>query len=213
MSEIQANKLSPASGTALTLGDSGDTLTLTAGANLTLGGSSTTITIPSGATITNSGTATGFGGTFGSSYFAANTTSDFTVTDQTFVKAQINNEIVDVGNNYDTSNYRYTVPTTGYYFFYVRGMIDADSDGQLNAVDFFLKKNNSSYVAETNIDFQNNNGRKAGTTLNAILSLSASDYIEWWIYAKDNAGNPILKANTGAGAAGAGNQFGGWRVA
>ena len=44
MSEIQANKLSPASGTALQVGDSGDT-----------------ITIPSGATITNSGTATGFG--------------------------------------------------------------------------------------------------------------------------------------------------------
>ena len=61
MSEIQANKISPATGTGLTLGDSGDTLTLTAGANLTLGGSSTTITIPSGATITNSGTANGFG--------------------------------------------------------------------------------------------------------------------------------------------------------
>ena len=44
MSEIQANKLSPSSGTALQVGDSGDT-----------------ITIPSGATITNSGTATGFG--------------------------------------------------------------------------------------------------------------------------------------------------------
>jgi len=153
------------------------------------------------------------GGVYGTEYFAANRTSDFTVTDQTYVKAQINNEIVDIGSNYDTSNYRYTVPTTGYYFFYVRGMVDADSDGQLNAVDFFLKKNNSSYVAETNIDFQNNNGRKGGTTLNAILSLSASDYIEWWIYAKDNAGNPILKANTGAGAGGAGNQFGGWRVA
>ena len=44
MSEIQANKLSPASGTALQVGDSGDT-----------------ITIPSGATITNNGTQTGFG--------------------------------------------------------------------------------------------------------------------------------------------------------
>ena len=44
MSEIQANKLSPASGTGVQLGDSGDT-----------------ITIPSGATITNSGTANGFG--------------------------------------------------------------------------------------------------------------------------------------------------------
>ena len=45
MSEIQANKLSPASGTALQVGDSGDV-----------------ITIPSGATITNNGTQTGFGG-------------------------------------------------------------------------------------------------------------------------------------------------------
>ncbi len=44
-SEIKANKISPATGTAFTLGDSGDTFT-----------------IPSGATITNSGTATGFGG-------------------------------------------------------------------------------------------------------------------------------------------------------
>ena len=48
MSEIQANKLSPASGTGVQLGDSGDT-----------------ITIPSGATITNSGTANGFGSSIG----------------------------------------------------------------------------------------------------------------------------------------------------
>ena len=45
MSEIKVNKISPATGTAFTLGDSGDTFT-----------------VPSGATITNSGTATGFGG-------------------------------------------------------------------------------------------------------------------------------------------------------
>ena len=43
MSEVKVNKISPASGTAFTLGDSGDTFT-----------------IPSGATIANSGTATGF---------------------------------------------------------------------------------------------------------------------------------------------------------
>jgi len=43
-SEIKANKLSPATGTDVTLGDSGDTFT-----------------VPSGATITNSGTASGFG--------------------------------------------------------------------------------------------------------------------------------------------------------
>mgnify|MGYP002805544720 CR=1 FL=1 len=42
-SEAKANKISPATGTAFTFGDSGDTFT-----------------VPSGATITNSGTATGF---------------------------------------------------------------------------------------------------------------------------------------------------------
>ena len=45
MSELKTNKISPAVGTGLILGDSGDT-----------------VTIPAGATITNSGTATGFGG-------------------------------------------------------------------------------------------------------------------------------------------------------
>ena len=45
MSELKINKISPETGTAITLGDSGDTFT-----------------VPSGATIVNSGTATGFGG-------------------------------------------------------------------------------------------------------------------------------------------------------
>jgi len=44
MSEVKVNKISPRSGTDVTLGDSGDTFT-----------------IPSGVTLTNSGTATGFG--------------------------------------------------------------------------------------------------------------------------------------------------------
>ena len=44
MSELRVDKLTPQSGTALAIGDSGDT-----------------ITIPSGAIITNSGTANGFG--------------------------------------------------------------------------------------------------------------------------------------------------------
>ena len=44
-SELKVNKISPESGTDVTLGDSGDTFT-----------------IPAGATISNNGTANGFGG-------------------------------------------------------------------------------------------------------------------------------------------------------
>ena len=88
MSEIKVNKISPATGTAFTVGDSGDTFTVPSGATLTttdatvnlpveiktnkispatgtaftLGDSGDTFTVPSGATITNSGTASGFGG-------------------------------------------------------------------------------------------------------------------------------------------------------
>ena len=51
MSEIKVNKISPATSTAITLGDSSDVFTLPSGAQ---------ITIASGATILNSGTATGF---------------------------------------------------------------------------------------------------------------------------------------------------------
>jgi len=159
------------------------------------------------------GTWVAAGGDFGSSYFAANRTTDETHTNATLGKIGINNEIVDVGGNYDTTNYRYTAPSTGYYFFYSIGFFDSAANSQLVRVAFYFKKNNSSYVAEQHIDFRDGNGRMAGCTLNAILSLSASDYIEWWGFADDSSGSPVFKANYVYGDAGAGNQFGGWRVA
>jgi hypothetical protein len=80
-SEIKADKWSPASGTAGTIGDSGDTFTVPTGVGLTvtdevktnkispasgtaftIGDSGDTFTVPSGVTLANSGTATGFGG-------------------------------------------------------------------------------------------------------------------------------------------------------
>jgi len=61
MSEVKVNKISPRSGTTVTLGDSGDTFT-----------------IPSGATITNNGTAAGFGATGAASWDTTVKTSGFT---------------------------------------------------------------------------------------------------------------------------------------
>ena len=61
MSEVKVNKISPRSGTTVTLGDSGDTFT-----------------IPSGATINNQGTATNFGPTGSVSWQTTVKTSGFT---------------------------------------------------------------------------------------------------------------------------------------
>ena len=66
MSEIKVNKISPRSGTTVTLGDSGDTFT-----------------IPGGATINNQGTATNFGATGSASWTTTvktNSDSGFTAT-------------------------------------------------------------------------------------------------------------------------------------
>jgi hypothetical protein len=62
MSEVKVNKISPRSGTTVTLGDSGDTFT-----------------IPSGVSISNSGTASGFGSTGEVSWNTTVKTSTFTV--------------------------------------------------------------------------------------------------------------------------------------
>ena len=81
-SELKVDKITPASGTAGTIGDSGDTFTVPTGVGLTvtdevktnkispasgtaftMGDSGDTFTVPSGVTFTNSGTATGFGDT------------------------------------------------------------------------------------------------------------------------------------------------------
>jgi hypothetical protein len=61
MSEVKVNKISPRSGTEVTLGDSGDTFT-----------------IPAGATINNQGTATNFGATGSASWVTTVKTSTFT---------------------------------------------------------------------------------------------------------------------------------------
>jgi len=53
MSEIKVNKISPATGTEITLGDTSDKFIVPSGAELE---------VASGATITNAGTATNFGG-------------------------------------------------------------------------------------------------------------------------------------------------------
>ena len=55
-SEIKVNKISPSSGTAFQIGDSGDTTTLPSGSTVTAAG-----TINVTGTINNTGTATGFG--------------------------------------------------------------------------------------------------------------------------------------------------------
>ena len=102
-SEVKANKVSPASGTNFTFGDSGDTFT-----------------IPSGATIANSGTATGFGDD-NTPAFQARMSTGQSLSASGWFKLQVDTEVFDTDGAYDHStNYRFTVPSgeAGTYIFW-----------------------------------------------------------------------------------------------
>jgi len=99
MSEIKVNKISPRSGTTLTLGDSGDDFV-----------------IPAGATLTNNGTAsgfasiawqsvqtTGFTAVAGNGYFCNTTSAGFTVTLPATPSAGDQIQLVDYAGTFDTN--------------------------------------------------------------------------------------------------------------
>jgi len=163
-SELKTNKISPATGTAFTFGDSGDTFT-----------------IPSGATIANSGTATGFGGDNSPAYEAARQT-DQSISDDVMTKVDVNVEIFDTDSAYDpTTNYRFTVPSGegGKYFVYANIFFHS-SHGASDIVNLEMnvKKNGSTaFVSE----FKPNpsyGGQTITVGASAILILSAADYLE-----------------------------------
>ena len=192
MSEIQANKISPATGTTFTLGDSGDTFN-----------------IPSGATIANAGTATGFGGDNTPS-FCAFLSADQSISSGTETKIQFNTEVFDTDNAYDnSSNYRFTVPSgkAGRYYFHANVHSDFSGigdDGERALLYFY--KDGSSKVFNDFFIGSSYNVVQVSNAYSFIIDLNAGEYIELYIMNKDgNAG--------GNAEVGAGSFFMGYRLA
>ena len=191
-SEIKADKWSPASGTAGTIGDSGDTFTLTAGANLTLGGASTTVTIPSGATIVNSGTATGFGEANNPS-FTARMSAHQSLGDNVNTKVAFDTTDFATSGTYDTTNYKFTPGVAGNYQFMVQVVGDSQGSSELYAVQLRLYKNGSALSSQSDgviFNFVSNYVRQAPVTLNVCDTADDDDYYEVYAAANDTSSTP-----------------------
>ena len=125
MATLFVDKVDPQSGTSLEIGSSGDT-----------------ITIPSGATITNSGTATGFGGTT-APYVSVYRNGDQNISDNTMTLIEFNVENVDSASAFDTSTYRFTPQTSGYYFVSLNVGFGNTADNSIDKVQAKIFKNGS----------------------------------------------------------------------
>jgi hypothetical protein len=179
MSEVKTNKLTASTGTAITLGDSGDTFTVPSGA---------TLAVASGGTITNSGTATGFGGDNTPSFQARNRSNQTSLTSGTFYKIEYDTEDWDTDSAYDNAtNYRFTVPAGegGKYYFHAN--VDAYTDSGSgyviqSAMVFYVNGAASNYYVVW--DWRDNSGHginRGNFTSSSVISLSATDYVEVYL--------------------------------
>ena len=165
MSKLETNQVDPATGTTLTLGTSGDT-----------------ISIPSGVTIANSGTATGFGGSNTPNFYAYRSGNQ-SLSNATTTKIEFNAETYDTANAFDSStNYRFTPQTAGKYhllaYFFVGGSSADTEEAQI----YIYKNGSNTFFYE--IDNRNGtNGYNTSQFISAIVEANgSSDYFE--VYAR-----------------------------
>jgi len=178
MSTLEVNTINPQSGTTITIGGSGDTVSLGSGA-----------------------TQSGFGGT-NTPFFYGRKASDQTITrgTQTKVTGFTSNEI-DSDNGFDGTTF--TVPSggAGKYFFNVNLFCDfsaVGSDGEIVQANFFYN-GSSSGIPEAK--FQTNgstrNIRMFSVNYSFIQTMAVGDTMEVYtvVTDADGSGNGKVSAN------------------
>ena len=183
MGTLFVDKLDPQSGTSLEIGSSGDT-----------------ITIPSGATITNNGTQTCFGGENTPRFLAYKASGYQGYGTSTTVKIIFDTEEHDSDSAYDTSNYRFTVPSgeAGVYVFGWR--VGVQDVGATQTATIKGYKNGTggtllSSVPVKNYSASTSNISGVGTF---VATLAVSDYVEIYV---------TTSSTSGAGLAGLAHQY------
>ena len=170
MSTLETNLIQPSTGTSLTLGASGDT-----------------ITIPSGATIANSGTATGFGENMTPGFHAFLSADQGSLSDAATVKMQCNTETYDSGTVYDnSSNYRFTPGVAGKYFIYGAVLMSSAATANLREAEVYIYKNGS-VIGKTSFNYVDQYSQSATPMLNIVDVANTTDYYE--LYAQLNTQN------------------------
>ena len=185
MSTLETNLIQPSTGTSLTLGASGDT-----------------ITIPSGATIANSGTATGFGGTNTPNFRAINSSGQNLSGDgTTFTKVQLDTEQYDTASAYDnSSNYRFTVPSGQAGKYFISAQIGVSCNQDHRQVHGSVYKNGSGLgdmVGRILLKDATFNDGEQVLTITGVLDLSVGDYLELYGRGYDTTGGGTVSFTAG----------------
>jgi len=113
--------------------------------------------------------------------FEAYLSADQSVANNTNTKINFNIERFDTNSAYDTSTYKFTVPTAGKYYIYARYILDGASNGTTTVIALY--KNGSQFLQNSNVGYNGVKTMSIETTVNCAVS----DYFE--IYGYHNSGS------------------------
>ena len=171
MSLLNVNQVDPSTGTTLTLGTSGDT-----------------ISIPSGVTLANSGTATGFGGTPNCLVYLSGSQ---TISDDTITKITFDTEVYDSDSAFASNKFTVPAGAAGKYAILLNLSLDTGTDSNMNYGYGYIYKNGSS-IRQAGIDLRANPGRRNFVSVFSVEDLAVSDYIEAYAIIDDTSGSPLV---------------------
>ena len=108
---------------------------------ITIGQSGETITIPSGATVSGAGANTPAFSAYAGSDQNGNA-------DDTYTKLAMNTEFYDTDNKYDTSTYRFTPGTAGKYMFGASIFLEQSNTNESCAMSFYKNGSKNIYTEQ-----------------------------------------------------------------
>jgi hypothetical protein len=194
-SEVKTNKISPATGTDVTLGDASDTFTIPSGSAITVasGGdinvlSGGEIDIASSATLDVNGTidvtgATVTGISLKPAFSACVNDATVSFSDATETKVTLNREIFDSDGAFDpTTNYRFTVPAGEGGKYLINGGVKFIGTGTYSNGQCLVFKNGSDIANVTMSQAGNQDMTSLSMNGTWLLDLSAADYLELYVY-------------------------------
>ena len=113
--------------------------------------------------------------------------------DATETKVELDGESFDTDSAFDTSTYRFTVPSGegGKYYVYGNIAVDSQADSTLRYAYIRIKKNGSTDLLDSYYNFTDNNPRDVAILVHGTVTLSAGDYIELYGYMDDTANSGL----------------------
>ena len=126
--------------------------------------------------------------------FMAYLSADQSISVSTNVKINLNAEVFDSDNGFNTSTYKYVVPSAGRYYLSLTSTTQNSGTSAANMQENFIYVNGSQ-ITKGRHSHQNNNGYAIQVNTNAILNLSVNDEIEAYVNAEQSSGSTSIRGD------------------